>query len=352
MAERILFYARRNLHLPHMEPIRQWMNDSTNAEVIVASPEYVPSREGRPGIGLDEAHVRYLAKKNVPLIRDSEVAAWKPDVTVMADADFGSITWGGKIANVNHGLISKGFYYTASPHVHRENTAHLICVPGSYHAEVLKKVLHTTVIATGFAKFDPIGKGELTKESARKRYGIPVENDVVLFAPTFNLELSGVPVIRERIREIAQKENRWVLIKLHGMAPSIWTEMYELIARLDERVIYVTDDDITPSMVAADVVISDVSSTMMEAIALDRPVVLVDNPLQQSYFNYDASNIEYAWRDAGLRAATADEVLEAVNRSFEDPDEKRGLRREYGPRLVGPIDGNAAQRAGEAILAL
>ena len=103
---------------------------------------------------------------------------------------------------------------------------------------------------------------------------------------------------------------------------------------------------------AADVVISDVSSAFMEAIALDRPVVLVDNPLQTRYFNYDPDDIEYRWRDVGISVKTADETFAAMDRCFEHPEEKADLRRQYGHKLVGDIDGRASERAALAILTL
>lgn len=349
---RILFYAKRNLHLPHLEPIRAWIAARhPEVDVRISSPDYIPSGESRPGEGLTPDQIRELQARGVRWIPQAELAAWRPEVTVLADADFAGITWGGRIANVNHGLISKGWYYTTDTTVQRENTADLICVPGPWHADVLRRVLRKPVVPTGLVKFDPIGRGEWTQAGARRGLGVPEDAQVVCFAPTFNMELSGVPVVTDRVRELV-REGRWLLIKLHGMSPSIWTEMYRLLSRLEERIVYVEDTDLTPSLLAADVVISDVSSAFMEAMALDRPVVLVDNPFQTRYPTYDPSNIEYAWRDVGLRARTAAEVIQAVDRSFARPEEKAAKRREYGPQLVGPLDGRAAERAGQALLEL
>jgi hypothetical protein len=348
----ILFYVKRNLHLPHVEPILRWLETNVpEAELRVSAPPWVAATEGLPGNGLTADEINEITAKNLSWLPYDEIRNWSPDATIMADADYAGLFWSGKLVNVNHGLISKGWYYTNKPGVQRENLADLVCVPGPHHAEVLTPVLNTPVVATGLVKFDPVGRGELTRSSARRELGIPDGAEVVTLAPTFNMELSAVPVLVDKARELV-KDGRHLIVKLHGMAPPVWKELYQLLALLEPRIHYVDSSDLTPSLMAADVVISDVSSAFMEAIALDRPVVLVDNPLQTRYFNYDPDDIEYRWRDVGIRAKTADEVLTAVDHCFEHPEEKTELRKRYGNKLVGDIDGRASERAAIAILTL
>ncbi len=349
---RILFYLKRNLHLPHLEPILRWLEVNVPSALIkVSAPPWIAPTEGLPGSGLTSEEIEQIKAKALDWLPYEDLAKWSPDATIMADADYAGLHWSGKLVNVNHGLISKGWYYTNKPGVQRENQADLICVPGPHHASVLAPMLSKPVIATGLVKFDPVGNGELTRESARNSFDLPPDAEVVALAPTFNMELSAVPVLADRARELV-KNGRHLLIKLHGMAPPVWQEMYRLLAMLEERIHYVESSNLTPTLMAADVVISDVSSAFMEAIALDRPIVLVDNPLQTRYFNYDPDDIEYRWRDVGLRANNADEIMAAVDRCFVNPSEKSDLRKMYGHRLVGDIDGHASERAALAILTL
>jgi CDP-Glycerol:Poly(glycerophosphate) glycerophosphotransferase len=349
---RILFYIKRNLHLPHVEPILRWMETRVpGIEIRVSAPPWIAPTEGLPGSGLTSAEIDQIKAKNLDWLPYDEIRDWSPDATIMADADYAGLYWSGKLVNVNHGLISKGWYYTNKPGAQRENLADLICVPGPHHADVLSPVLSKPVIATGLVKFDPVGRGELTRETARNLLGVPINAEVITLAPTFNMELSAVPVLADRARELV-RNGRHLIVKLHGMAPPVWQELYQLLAVLEDRIHYVSSSDLTPSLMAADVVISDVSSAFMEAIALDRPVVLVDNPLQTQYFNYDPDDIEYRWRDVGIRAKNADEILNAVDRCFENSGEKADLRMHYGHKLVGDIDGRASERAAVAILTL
>ncbi len=347
---RFLFYARRNLHPPHLEPIRKWFDQHLpGCETAYTAPPYVPASEGMPGIGLTEPVIQGLKQSGASWIDIDKAGDWQPDATILADADFATIHWGGIIVNVNHGLICKGTFYTNSPVVQRENRADLICVPGSHHAEILSRVLTRPVIPTGLVKFDPIGRGEMTRQTERTRLQIPDSAKVVLFAPTYNLDLSAVPVIKDGIRYLA-KEGVYVIVKLHGMSPASWQELYKLLSITDEKIIYADSNDITPCIVASDVVISDVSSAFMEAAALNRPVILVNNPLQKQFHLYNPRDIEYAWRDIGIETNSLEMTLNTTLQCLENPTIKADKRREYGPLLVGQIDGKAAERAARSIV--
>ncbi len=339
---KILFYAVKNLHIPHMEPISWWFkNYRKDVEVRYSSPNDA----------LRDIDLKELSEKEYKWISVDQVKAWKPDITVLADVNFKDVVWGGKKVNVNHGLISKGYFYTKSRFVKRDNAADLVCVPGDYHAEILRSVLTTKVEATGFVKFDDFAQGKTTRDEVRNSLGIPLDAEVITFAPTFNFELSAVPIVTHNIRKLVEN-GRYLLIKLHGVSPEKWFKMYHLLANVEERVIFIESNDITPSLIAADVVISDVSSAYMEAMALGKPVVLVDSPYQNKFYNYNENDIEFKWRDVALRVETLEELTEAVDRSFKNPEEKKDKREEYGPKLVGPIDGNAAKRTADAILSL
>ncbi|MDP8207850.1 MAG: CDP-glycerol glycerophosphotransferase family protein [Candidatus Electryonea clarkiae] len=339
---KILFYALKNFHLPHLEPIARWMNSyGKNVEIRFSSPDN----------GLKEPDLKDLSENGYIWISEDDVKVWKPDISILAEADYRNVVWGGKKVNVTHGLVSKGFFYTKSRFMKRDNASDLVCVPGEYHAELLNSVLNTAVVATGWVKFDDFISGKISRSEIRDSFNIPQDAEVITFAPTFNIELSAVPVVTDKIRKLVEND-RYLLIKLHEVSSEKWFKMYRLLAKLEERVTFIEGNDITTALIAADVVISDVSTAFMEAIALGKPVVLIDSPYQKKFYNYNKNDIEYIWRDVALRVETLDELIEAVDRSFRDPNEKKQLRDQYGPRMVGEMDGDAAKRAAEAILNL
>ena len=56
----------------------------------------------------------------------------------------------------------------------------------------------------------------------------------------------------------------------------------------------------------------DVSSAFMEFISLDKPVVLVNNPLRTSFIGFDPRDIEYIWRAAGIEIDHAEDIPDAI----------------------------------------
>ena len=82
---------------------------------------------------------------------------------------------------------------------------------------------------TGYLKFDAIRNGDLRRDDILQGWDIDPTKKIVLFAPTFNNELSAVPLVAEKVRDWAGN-GRHLIIKLHGMSPPEWFDLYRLIA--------------------------------------------------------------------------------------------------------------------------
>ena len=121
--------------------------------------------------------------------------------------------------------------------------------------------------------------------------------------------------------------------------------MYKELAKTHPRVFYCDDLDITPFLAIADVMISDVSSSMMEFAALDKPLVLFNNPNWTNYPNYNPTDIEFTWRDIGIQVHNLEEMCQAVSRSLEQPAEFSETRRAYTDMLfANKRNGDGAER--------
>lgn len=351
----ILFIAQRNLHVPHLLPINDWLSHSSGVEVTISwtSPNYVPSIRNNPGAGLDNETRRELKERGVNWIPPYRIASMKPELAVVADAFVipELKSRGVRFVNVNHGLISKGWFYTNSPRVRRESDFDLICVPGRYHRNMLKKYLDTEILASGVVKLDRVFNGELKRDQILEKWGIDPAKKVVLFAPTYNPELSGVPIVTDDVRRWAT-EGLEVIIKLHGMSPPEWVDLYKYISLVEPNIHLIDELDITPSLVAANVVVSDVSSAFIEAVALNRPVVLINNPGRIRYPMFDPRDIEYLYRDVGEEVEKREDVLPAILREIEKPEHRFLQRTNAAGDLAGPVDGRASERIGKAILKL
>ncbi len=264
------------------------------------------------------------------------------DVTFIADSIGGKVRGCGKVVGVGHGTISKGFYFTDSIWIGRENFVDMLCVPGPYAHTLLSSLLTTSVVPTGMPKLDPAFNKAYDKKSVCEKYGIEVAKKIVLYAPTFNQVLSANGYIGSELFKLIA-DDREICIKLHGSTPQHFFTLFRKMASQYQGLTVVNDGDITPWLSIADVVISDVSSTMMEAMALNIPVVLFDSPDWGLYHSYNPSEIEYAWREFGYRCTTIDEVKQSVDRALQFPGEKEPLRRVYGAQLMGSTGGSASE---------
>lgn len=343
---RILFYVERNLHLPFLEPIHDYLAVNSQYKLAFSSPPYMPPMKNAPGCGLESEVIRRLRKKSLFYGVPEEFA---PDITVVADSCFYLVRNCGKIINVGHGLISKGIFYKNAPIVRRDNLADVICVPGPWHKSILEKNVFVPIQVSGFLKNDSIYHfGEMKRKDFLEKYSIDEGNNIILYAPTFNEELSSIPCIQDKIAELTDNKSV-VLIKLHGMTASNYIEIYRKLSKINNKIKFINDEDFTGAMVCADVMISDVSSAYVEFMLLDKPIVLFNNPLMKRYEKYDSSDIEHQVRDALIEVNTMEELKLAVKLSIADPEEYGNKRRLYAKALSERIDGNAAKRVAETI---
>ncbi len=342
---RVLFYFYRSLHIPILLPIYEEMRSDPAFEIAFAYPP--PDRIN--GIGLnkrEEAELRRHAVAFIDKPRD-----FRPDVSVMADNVANMLEGCGRIVNVGHGLICKGYYYSDSIYISRENLQHVLCVPGSIHRERLEASgrVFIPVVETGVPKLDQLFRpGYPSRNELMSRAGLDPKKRLILYAPTFNIELSAIPILWTRIRELAS-DNNYLIIKLHGVTSVELVQPHIELAKSHPNIIYAQETNLVPYMKMADVMVSDVSSASAEFIALDKPVVLFNNPNQSEYEGYNPKDIEYEIREACLQAQTLEEVKEGVSRSLSYPDEFSDLRREWASRLLADMDGTAAARTVEVI---
>ena len=297
-------------------------------------------------MGLDSKERERLGQKG-PFIGD--IKAFSPDVTVCADACT-HLRDCGKLVFVGHGMISKGGFYTDSPLVRRENMADVICVPGPSHRDILRKNVFSPIVVTGFIKSDTFfgPESDNIRKQFRQRHSIPDGARVILFAPTFNEELSAIPCVGERIGEFGD-EHTIILIKLHTMTDVNWVKRYRELAARNPSVRYIDDIDAAPALLASDVMISDVSSVVLEYMLLDKPVIVFNNPRMGEYPHLNHSDVEYRVRDACLQVGNMDELRVALDRCWADPGEFSGKRLQYAEMYSYGRDGRCSHRVAGTV---
>jgi hypothetical protein len=121
---------------------------------------------------------------------------------------------------------------------------------------------------------------------------------------------------------------------------------------------YTDLDELAALLQHGNVVVCNAGTIMLDALVNDRPVVCVlfdeGAPAGESWA---AKNVigehykELAASGAFLRAETFDEVVSGIERSLAAPDELADARRRVVSEVVGEVDGQAAERVVDAIVA-
>jgi len=125
----------------------------------------------------------------------------------------------------------------------------------------------------------------------------------------------------------------------------------------NEKGVRLLDDPAAPAadaLLAADILVSDASSVMLEYLALGRPVVLVTNPERfNDQTHFDSAGYEWAWRDMGEEVHDVELLSEAVGRALDGADNYATARAAYRTHLFGDLDnGKAAERIVGSIAGL
>lgn len=205
---------------------------------------------------------------------------------------------------------------------------------------------------TGFVPMDPVFQGRAAEISTLRLVRNP-KGPVILYAPTWNDMLSSAPMLgtqwmRDLCRAVPEAT---IIVKPH---PHIskehpeWMTMWRAAAAHTPGIVLIKDShaSVFEYMSMAQLLITDASSVMFYYLALDRPMVLVNNPgrMEDPEF-YDPEGPEWTWRDMGVEVDQAEDLVDAVRHCLRQPSEKGEQRAKYRERVFGSLtDGRAAER--------
>ncbi len=166
-----------------------------------------------------------------------------------------------------HGIASKGQEFCVNNR--NVNPGDISVVASEYYKKLYVErdgAMEDKVIAAGITKFDTI------KE-------LPPKNEIprILYAPTHNIELCSIPVLGESIYSLQN-----LTVHLHfytRKSPNAAHEPHRQ-AMHDHNPI----EDITEMMVNSDIVIADLGSTVLEALALGKMVIQIKNPAHWEWY--------------------------------------------------------------------
>lgn len=291
-----------------------------------------------------------------------EVMAWKPDVIAVADGwlvefwrdycDAHNVL----LVGMRHGSVTR---YGFAEGTYRY--ADYLC--GS--AWDIDDTLASSVMPrNGFLLTGNAWCDEVFRLPART----PAENaPTILFAPTYNPEISAAVHLGERVvalirkvypasriiikphPAIVQHEHAFVSDKdLFRDLMKLWREQ----SRTDPLVTLVDDPEasIAASFAEADILLADRSSLIFEFMTLDRPILLFSREQRIARWAYNPEAPGNAWRDIGLEFADDEQLLDLLANAFTRHAESRDTQENRTQQLYGRFrDGRSVQRVAAAI---
>ena len=198
------------------------------------------------------------------------------------------------------------------------------------------------------------------------------ERPTILFAPTYNPEISAACYFRDRLvplirgvhpeSRIIIKPHPAILDHDHAYVTRYRTLFRELVetwreaARRDPRVELIDDSSrpITDFFAEADILVSDGSSLMFEYMVLDRPILLYTTDTRIGIWTYNPDAPGNAWRDIGIEFRSDEEFQQVLRNPFARHQAGPAARqRHYVERLYGEFrDGRSGERVADAVAAL
>lgn len=353
----VLFESHQLYYLPHFLPIVTELRRRKGYQLAASIPKTIDSFE-------QKRFARELADLKIEFITGESEAA---RTRLLQGKGFDVIIVGnvGRLPDiaadhslvvmVYHGIGLKQTYYRdTSPRV---DLRAVECRP---RLEELEQQGVTNGVLTGFTKLDFLAQDD---QQARNRLvdklGLDSRDRVVLYAPTF------YPTSLDRLLpflpRLAEQVN--IIVKLHNFS---WfqkryryqSQLAAETARRHPRIHLVPpeDYDILPYYRPADALISDLSSTLFEFLALDRPIIKADTValrLKHRLFPWRIRKRIDHQREAGIDFAyhldRPDQLSRTVDRALRHPDEMALERKAGVERYLYRIDGQASSRLIDAV---
>lgn len=223
--------------------------------------------------------------------------------------------------------VFHGFEWKKKGHFVIRGFFDLYCTHGPITTErfetLASKYRYFRVVETGWSKMDPC-------------FPVPVspagERPKVLFAPTFSPSLTSAPALLEHWRYLAESGRYDIVVKFH---PKMCKEVVAQYRALASDNLRVSDDNsLIPLLQQADIVVSDTSSAVTEALLMGKVVVTLNNTLPEDY----------------LLNFTDPARLESVLEKALSPDNELRQRIEDYIRQVHPYqDGKSSGRVLDAV---
>lgn len=306
---RYLFYIAKAYSIPIIQPLAARL-DSTGGEYAFYVSEHVAKKFPREWD-------RGKTLKNL-----KQAKAFRPDF-VLCPGNFVDFRIPGIKVQLFHGLgVEKKVHYKI------RHFFDIYCTSGPYVTERFKRLQekhrYFSIIESGWPKVDYILN--FPAKNIRQRYDLAQDKKIILYAPTFSTEHESATRLLNTIPSIMRDDEFW-LFKFHELMNPEIVDQFKKLDQRNSRVL--VNEEITPYLHAADVMISDTSSVVYEFMLLDKPVVTFRTQARE---------------DKGINIKEASELRVALDRSLENPQEFHEQRQRHLQEINPALDGRISER--------
>jgi hypothetical protein len=272
--------------------------------------------------------------------------------------DLRTLVPGARLVNTRHGISVNGKNYG----LYASAACDHVCVSSEQHAREtceLAMLPEERVWTTGYPQMDGLFRSLLDSSPDK---GAP-RGRRVLFAPTFNPELSAAYLVGEDAVSALRGADATIHVVLAGHprmrsdAPRLvaaWKRQAETLPNVE----YFDSNarNIVTFLADVDVLVSDVSSVATQYLALGRPLVrLVDPARARTSAAYAPDGTEWELQPASITLTRAQDLPEAVRTALTgvEPEGIQANRSRLRERFFGSLtDGRAGERIAQRLAQL
>ncbi|MBN4081370.1 CDP-glycerol glycerophosphotransferase family protein [Caldithrix abyssi] len=218
---------------------------------------------------------------------------------------------------------------------------------------------HTNLLLTGFTKCDPLVSSTGSEKLDLEKFGLNPNQKIVLYAPSFYP--SSLDELAPVLGKVSFEIN--IIVKLHNF--SWYQDRYLYQSKKMQKLanefsnIYLAppeDYNIIPYYNMADLLVSDISSTMFEYLYLNRPIIIAEcftlrlkhRILKKRFFKkLDLERMEDV--DFGFRMDNPEDLPALVYHALEYPKDLESERLAAQAEYLYKVDGKASVRLVDTI---
>lgn len=312
---------------------------------------------------------KYLVFKSIQMFLFIEalkkyIEEKKPDA-ILITAEEGSLgraaVFSGKFKDVPtfailHGVISKGnlaYYHPKNEIASNKNFVDKCPLPdktavfGPYFKKTLIDECNyplDSVVVTGQPRYDmlPRIKNTFDKKKFCKKYNLDFNKKIVLI-----LDEPPREFLLGNVKELSKIDDIEIVVKPHPSLSDVKSEK-KLVSQIDAKVTFLDRYDVIyESLAAADLVITMTSTSLLEAIALRKPVLIAN-------FTRERDIAEYEKNKATIVIYDKKRLLPIITKIFEDKKFAGKLLRmnDLFLKKYCLIDGKSSDRVADEIFEL